>query len=207
MVGFESFQNLIMAESSSNSNSLIAQFEKSYAETMATLTQEDFLYDKSPETLKAELDAKITKFTDLARQMETFFLQKQFLVYAHKPELHLKDESTELRQEIQRKDEIIKKHNDRLANCLKMLQDVQQQQKTAVGPNMPMASPSSTNTVNSPHPQIKPGMPSGENCILIFKNSCDKYVAISRLVSNLSGILTHFNLQNLTISAIRSVSK
>ena len=172
--GFESFQNLIMAESSSNSNSLIAQFEKSYAETMATLTQEDFLYDKSPETLKAELDAKITKFTDLARQMETFFLQKQFLVYAHKPELHLKDESTELRQEIQRKDEIIKKHNDRLANCLKMLQDVQQQQKTAVGPNMPMASPSSTNTVNSPHPQIKPGMPSGENCILIFQISCDK---------------------------------
>ena len=105
-----------MAESSSNSNSLIAQFEKSYAETMATLTQEDFLYDKAPETLKAELDAKITKFTDLARQMETFFLQKQFLVYAHKPELHLKDESTELRQEIQRKDEIIKKHNERLAN-------------------------------------------------------------------------------------------
>ena len=101
-----------MAESSSNSNSLIAQFEKSYSETMATLTQEDFVYDKSPETLKAELDTKITKFTDLARQMETFFLQKQFLVYAHKPELHLKDESTELRQEIQRKDEIVKKHND-----------------------------------------------------------------------------------------------
>ena len=73
-----------MAESS-NSNSLIAQFEKSYSETMATLTQEDFVYDKSPETLKAELDTKITKFTDLARQMETFFLQKQFLVYAHKP--------------------------------------------------------------------------------------------------------------------------
>ena len=73
-----------MAESS-NSNSLIAQFEKSYSETMATLTQEDFVYDKSPETLKAELDTKITKFTDLARQMETFFLQKQFLVYADKP--------------------------------------------------------------------------------------------------------------------------
>ena len=148
-----------MAESSSNSNSLIAQFEKSYSETMATLTQEDFVYDKSPETLKAELDTKITKFTDLARQMETFFLQKQFLVYAHKPELHLKDESTELRQEIQRKDEIVKKHNDRLANCLKMLQDVQQQQKTAVGPNMPLASPSSSTTnLNSQTRPQKPGI-------------------------------------------------
>ena len=111
-----------MAESSSNSNSLIAQFEKSYAETMATLTQEDYLYDKSSETVKAELDAKITKFTDLARKMETFFLQKQFLVYAHKPELHLENDSKELKQEIARKDEVIKKHNERLTNCLKMLQ-------------------------------------------------------------------------------------
>ena len=64
--------------SNSNPNNLLSQFEKAYAETMATLAQEDTMYDKSPETVKAELEAKITKFTDLARQMETFFLQKQF---------------------------------------------------------------------------------------------------------------------------------
>ena len=66
-------------EASNNANSLLSQFERAYAETMATLTQEDTLYDKSPETVRAELDAKISKFTDLARQMETFFLQKQFI--------------------------------------------------------------------------------------------------------------------------------
>ena len=126
------------------------------------------MYDKSPETIKAEIDNKITKFTDLARQMETFFLQKQFLLYAHKPELHLKDESTELRQEIQRKDELIRKHNERLSQWLKMLQDLQQQQRSTVGPNAPMASPSSstssaTNTQTGPKSASFPssGPPAG----------------------------------------------
>ena len=109
---------------------------------MSTLCQEDSQFEKSPETVKAELETKITKFTDLARQMETFFLQKQFLLYAHKPELHLKDESTELKQEITRKDELIKKHNERLAHWLKMLQELQQQQRSAVGPTVALATPS-----------------------------------------------------------------
>ena len=122
---------------SSNPNNLLSQFEKAYAETMATLAQEDTMFDKSPDTVKAELETKITKFTDLARKMETFFLQKQFLLYAHKPELHLKDESSELKQEITRKDELIKKHNERLAHWLKMLQELQQQQ-----PTVAMATPS-----------------------------------------------------------------
>ena len=116
------------SESGPNTNTLLSQFELAYAETMSTLTQEDTMHDRSPDTIRSEIDTKITKFTDLARQMETFFLQKQFLLYAHKPELHLKDESTELRQEIQRKDELIRKHNERLAQWLKMLQDLQQQQ-------------------------------------------------------------------------------
>lgn len=137
--------------SNSNPNNLLSQFEKAYAETMATLAQEDTMYDKSPETVKAELEAKITKFTDLARQMETFFLQKQFLLYAHKPELHLKDESTELRQEITRKDELIKKHNERLSHWLKMLQDLQQQQRSAVGPSVAtLATPSPSTAPSTP---------------------------------------------------------
>ena len=120
------------SDSGPNTNTLLSQFELAYAETMSTLTQEDTMHDRSPDTIKSEIDTKITKFTDLARQMETFFLQKQFLLYAHKPELHLKDESTELRQEIQRKDELIRKHNERLAQWLKMLQDLQQQQRSTV---------------------------------------------------------------------------
>ena len=154
--------NMASENASNNPNNLLSQFEKAYAETMATLAQEDTIYDKSPETVKAELEAKITKFTDLARQMETFFLQKQFLLYAHKPELHLKDESTELRQEITRKDELIKKHNERLAHWLKMLADLQQQQRSAVGPSVALATPSPSTAPSTPG-SVTPvsGPPSG----------------------------------------------
>jgi len=150
-------------DSGTNNNSLLSQFELAYAETMSTLTQEDTMYDRSPETVKAEIENKITKFTDLARQMETFFLQKQFLLYAHKPELHLKDESTELRQEIQRKDELIRKHNQRLEQWLKMLQDLQQQQRSTVGPNAPMASPSSTSATNAQTLSKSASFPGNQN--------------------------------------------
>jgi len=152
------------SDSGPNTNTLLSQFELAYAETMSTLTQEDTMHDRSPDTIKSEIDTKITKFTDLARQMETFFLQKQFLLYAHKPELHLKDESTELRQEIQRKDELIRKHNERLAQWLKMLQDLQQQQRSTVGPNAPMASPSSTSpATNTPTVSKSASFPGTQN--------------------------------------------
>ena len=54
------------------------------------------------------------KFMDLARQLETYFNQKRQLIHAHKPELILKEDSLELRQEIAKKDELIKKHYDKL---------------------------------------------------------------------------------------------
>jgi len=172
-----------MEGSSGNSNNLISQFERyeirnifsfhpqpylalrAYADCMASLTEEDTMFDNSSETLKADLDTKISRFTDVARQVETFFLQKQFLLYAHKPELHLKDESAEIRQEIARKDELIRKHNERLSTWLKMLQDVQQQQKSAVGPNVPMTSPSAapgSPKASMPGPRAS-GAPTGPN--------------------------------------------
>ncbi len=144
------------SDSGNNSNNLLTQFEKSYAEAMATLTQEDTMYEKSPDTMKAEVDTKVTQFIDAARQMETFFLQKQFLLYAHKPELHLRAESNDLRQEIARKDELIKNHNERLDQWLKMLQDLQQQGSNVV-PNAPLSSPSSA--LNPAQPK---GFPSNQ---------------------------------------------
>lgn len=65
------------------------------------------------------------RFTDLARQLEMFFLQKRFLLHAHKPELILKDDCTDLRAELQKKDELLRKHYDKLAQWQALLQDVQ----------------------------------------------------------------------------------
>ena len=45
---------------------------------------------------------------DIARQLETFFLQKRFLIYNHKPEMILKEDTGELKAELVRKDELIR---------------------------------------------------------------------------------------------------
>lgn len=68
-------------------------------------------------------------FIDLARQIETFFIQKRFLVYSHKPELILREDSSELRAEIQRKDELIRRHYDKMAHWQSLLQDMKEQEQ------------------------------------------------------------------------------
>lgn len=65
------------------------------------------------------------KFIDLARQMEAFFLQKRFLLSALKPELILKEENGDLKNEITRKEELIRKHYEKIDEWKGLLQDQQ----------------------------------------------------------------------------------
>ena len=65
-----------MASSSDNSN-LMTDLEEAYQEAVSTLTQEDTLFDRNPETLQQELDAKILKLTDTARnRMSSLFSER-----------------------------------------------------------------------------------------------------------------------------------
>lgn len=73
--------------------------------------------------IKLEVEQTTTKFTDLARQMENFFLQKRCYLSKTKPELLLKEENGDLRHEISRKDEHIKKHIQKLNKWKEMLSD------------------------------------------------------------------------------------
>lgn len=55
--------------------------------------------------------------------MEAFFIQKRFLLSTVLPELLLKEENLNLRFEISRKDELIKKHYDRIETWKATLSD------------------------------------------------------------------------------------
>ena len=70
---------------------------------------------------------QVSHFTDLARQLETFFLQKRFMIYNHKPEMILREDTTELKAELVRKDGLIRKHYDKLSKWKEMLADAQAQ--------------------------------------------------------------------------------
>ena len=70
---------------------------------------------------------------NILRNLETFFLSKRFLIYNHKPEYILREvmsslppvqqshfqDTAELRSELVRKDELIRKHYDKLGQVSK----------------------------------------------------------------------------------------
>jgi len=110
-----------------SSSSLLSEFESAYAEMLATLTQEDeFVSDKKRRTdaMWKQEEEKMTRFMALARHLETFFLQKRLLIHSHRPECILREESNELRQELVRKDELIRCHYEKLAQWQVMLQEM-----------------------------------------------------------------------------------
>ncbi|XP_014213583.1 mediator of RNA polymerase II transcription subunit 28 [Copidosoma floridanum] len=63
---------------------------------------------------KIEVDQVTLRFIDLARQVEAFFLQKRFLLSALKPELVVKEDITDLKFELTRKEELIKKNYEKI---------------------------------------------------------------------------------------------
>jgi mediator of RNA polymerase II transcription subunit 28 len=69
--------------------------------------------------------------------MENFFLQKRCYLSKTKPELLLKEENADLRHEIARKDEQIKKHIQKLNKWKDQLSDSSVRQPMPEGPIVP----------------------------------------------------------------------
>lgn len=88
-----------------------------------------------------EVDLTTMKFIDLARQMEAFFIQKRFLLSVLRPQLVLKEENLDLRWEINRKDEMIKKHYESIERWKNMLSDTQPQHMPHPSPQQPPIPP------------------------------------------------------------------
>lgn len=72
-----------------------------------------------------EVEQTTLRFIDLARQMEAFFLQKRFLLSALKPEMVVKEDISELKIELARKEELLKKHYDKINVWQNLLADLQ----------------------------------------------------------------------------------
>lgn len=77
------------------------------------------------EEARSEVEQVTLRFIDLARQMEAFFLQKRFLLSALKPELVVKEDINDLRVELARKEDLIKRHYDKITVWQNLLADLQ----------------------------------------------------------------------------------
>jgi len=136
-------------------SNLLTEFEFAYEEAVGTLIREDNVFDRSPETLQEELETKILKMSEVARKLETFFCQKRLLLHSHEPEYNLSDENQELKREILRKDELIRRHSDKLSQWQAMLSG-QVQAGNAPGNAPPTAAPP-----QAPNPSLQSGPPMG----------------------------------------------
>jgi mediator of RNA polymerase II transcription subunit 28 len=140
-------------------SNLIDKFENSFMDCIQSLTKEDKSgIDK--DEVKVEVENTIANFIDLARQMECFFLQKRFQLSVLKPELLLKEENIDLRHEIARKDELLKKHTTKIAKWKEfLLSDPAPPTTAGIHPNQP--PPGASGPVVPP--QMQPQMPPNVN--------------------------------------------
>lgn len=142
------------------------------------LTKQESSTGLDKDEISMEVDRTTSRFIDLARQMESFFIQKRFLLSVLKPELMLKEENSDLRYEICRKDELIKKHYERIEHWKNMLNDQQQQHGQHLPPiphggvpnDMRMPMPMAPKNVNGQMPMgnMSPAMQVSE--ILTMNN-------------------------------------
>ncbi|KAH9518509.1 Mediator of RNA polymerase II transcription subunit 28 [Bulinus truncatus] len=105
-----------MANASENSASphLVDDFEAAFQNCISLLTsQENFNVHDTEET-KMSVDNSLQRFLESARQMETYFLNKRFILSVAKPEHVLNEDILELKAELERKEKLIEKHHEKL---------------------------------------------------------------------------------------------
>ncbi|KAF3423295.1 hypothetical protein E2986_07971 [Frieseomelitta varia] len=135
-VGTWSSATSIMATPTNGNGNLIDEFEEAFQQCLSILITKDeglgnngigvsggLTVDK--EEARSEVEQVTLRFIDLARQMEAFFLQKRFLLSALKPELVVKEDINDLRVELARKEDLIKRHYDKITVWQNLLADLQ----------------------------------------------------------------------------------
>ncbi|NWU10277.1 MED28 polymerase, partial [Cephalopterus ornatus] len=106
----------------------------------ASLVSQDYVNGTDQEEIRTGVDQCIQKFLDVARQTECFFLQKRLQLSVQKPEQVIKEDVSELRNELQRKEALIQKHLSKLRHWQQVLEDISvQQKKPAEMPQGPLA--------------------------------------------------------------------
>ncbi|XP_076164694.1 mediator complex subunit 28 isoform X2 [Ptiloglossa arizonensis] len=149
-----------MATPTNGNGNLIDEFEEAFQQCLSILTTKDeglgnngigvsggLTVDK--EEAHSEVEQVTLRFIDLARQMEAFFLQKRFLLSALKPELVVKEDINDLRVELARKEDLIKRHYDKIAVWQNLLADLQGWAKSPAQGPAPNGLPNGTQSGQS----------------------------------------------------------
>ncbi|KAL7841285.1 hypothetical protein SRHO_G00249760 [Serrasalmus rhombeus] len=111
------------------STTLVDDLEASFEACFASLVSQDYVNGTDQEEIRTGVDQCIQKFLDVARQIECFFLQKRLQLSVQKPEQVEKEDISELRNELQRKEMLIQKHLTKIHHWQQVLEDINVQHK------------------------------------------------------------------------------
>ncbi|KAL7855884.1 hypothetical protein AOLI_G00194880, partial [Acnodon oligacanthus] len=111
------------------SSTLVDDLEASFEACFASLVSQDYVNGTDQEEIRTGVDQCIQKFLDVARQIECFFLQKRLQLSVQKPEQVEKEDISELRNELQRKEMLIQKHLTKIHHWQQVLEDINVQHK------------------------------------------------------------------------------
>ncbi|XP_011176511.1 mediator of RNA polymerase II transcription subunit 28 [Zeugodacus cucurbitae] len=117
-----------MSSSNNDNSNLMDEFEEAFQACLLSLTKPEPNTGTNKDEIELEVQKTTNRFIDVARQMEAFFLQKRFLVSTLKPDMLIKDENQDLRNEIARKEQLLNKHYSRLEEWKACLSDIQANQ-------------------------------------------------------------------------------
>lgn len=112
-----------------SNSTLVDELESSFEACFASLVSQDYVNGTDQEEIRTGVDQCIQKFLDIARQTECFFLQKRLQLSVQKPDQVIKEDVSELRNELQRKDALVQKHLTKLRHWQQVLEDINMQHK------------------------------------------------------------------------------
>ncbi|XP_070397060.1 mediator of RNA polymerase II transcription subunit 28-like [Dermacentor albipictus] len=106
-----------------SSNDIVDDFENSFQACLAALTNPNNFYVRDLEEVNTGVGQTIQRFLDVAKQMESFFVQKRLVLSAQKSEQLVMEDNTELQNELARKEQLLQKYNEKIHDWQNLLND------------------------------------------------------------------------------------
>lgn len=112
-----------MNNNSSSSKNLVRDFEDSFTTLFGVLANNNCQQSAETEELKLSVEQCVNEFIERGRELEIFFMQKRFQSSSQKPEQIIAEDLNEIKSEIQRKDQLIERFNQKLETWQQILDD------------------------------------------------------------------------------------